>query len=203
MVKVISKRELQWLLFLSIGILGTIPLIRIFIPSFGISGYFTGVLFSTYIGLVLWGYYIEQYVTVDRTKNFFAVLSFVLFIVFQVVATYHLYQKDSSKYLLLDNRIFITITGSAMAFYVTIKYLFSKFTLGPRVVNAITRLGGLTFGIYLLSDLIIDLTKPVYAMLCAHIHVILAMGLWELLIFSTCAILTVALKQIPGLKKWI
>lgn len=129
------------------------------------------------------------------------VSQFVLLIAFQVVATYYLYQKDSSKYLYLDNRIFITITGSAMAFYVMVKYLFSKLTLSPGVSRTITYLGGLTFGMYLLSDLIIDLTKPIHAVLCAHTHVILAMGLWELIILSICAILTAGLKCLPGIRK--
>lgn len=58
----------------------------------------------------------------------------------------------------------------------------------------ITYLGSLTFGMYLLGDLIIDLTRPAHTLLQAHVHVILAMMLWELLIFTICALLTAALK---------
>ena len=148
------------------------------------------------------GYYIERYVIVDSRKFWLSIFVFVLLILSEVAGTYQLYQKDPSKYLLLDNRNFITITGSTICFYVIVKYLFSRLQR-EKVKKGICYAGSLTFGIYLLSDVVIDVTRPVYQELCAHMHVLIAMGLWELLIFVICAVITSGLKEIPGLKKWI
>lgn len=203
LVKALNKRDIQWLLFLSVGILGTFPLLHIFVPEIGLSGHFTGVLFSTYIGVMLAGYFTEKYGKIDWRKFWIAVLLFVLLIGLEVILTYYLYQKDPNKYLYLDNRNFITITGSAVCFYIMVKTLFSNFRMDIRLTGAINYLGSLTFGIYLLSDLMIALTKPIHSFLCARLHVILAMGIWELIIFVMCAVITAGLKQLPGLKRWL
>lgn len=203
LAKALEKRDLQWLLFLSVGILGTIPLIQLFIPEFGVSGYFTGILFSNYIGMVLCGYYIEHYAVVERPRFWASAALFSLLILFQAAATYYFYQADPTNYLRLDNRTFITITGSTICFYVMVKYVSSKLRLGARVKSGINYFGGLTFGIYLFSDLIIDLTRPIHQALCGYTHVVIAMVLWEIIIFAICALLTASLKTIPALRKWI
>lgn len=203
MVKALNKRDLQWVIFLSAGILGTIPLIHTFIPSFGIAEEFTCVLFSSYIGIFLCEYYIERYVTVDRTLFWLSTVFFALSIGFQTVATYYFYQVNQTNYLLLDNRTFITITGASACFYMMVKYLYSKISLGSVLENVVTYVGGLTFGIYLLSDLMIHVTRPIYGMLCGHVHVVAAIIIWEVFIFSVCAMITASLKQIPFLKKWL
>ena len=203
MVRALNKRELQWILFLSVGLLGTISLLKLFFPSFGVSGYFTGVLFSTYIGVYLCGYYAEKYICLNRSTFVFASILFAVLIGFQTIATFHFYQKDSEKYLLLDNRVLITITLSTFCFYIMIKYCFIKLPVRPGVEKAIRYLGSLTFGIYLLSDWMIKVSAPIQQMLQEHLHVIPAMILWELLIFVACATITAALKQLAFIKKWI
>lgn len=203
MVKALNKRDLQWIIFLSVDLLGTISLLRLFFPSFGISGYFTGALFSTYIGIYLCGCYVEQYIHLNQRKFAFASILFVALIGFQVIATFYFYQKDPEKYLFLDNRLLITITLSAFCFYIMIKYCFIKFPIHPGIEKAIRYLGSLTFGIYLLSDWMIKVSAPIHQMLREHLHVIPAMILWELLIFVACATIVAALKQIPFIKKWI
>lgn len=84
-----------------------------------------------------------------------------------------------------------------------VKYIFLKFRVGPRLAKAINYLGSLTFGMYLFSDLVMDLTQPLHQFFREYVHVILAMVFWELIIFAICAVLTAALKQVPGFKKWI
>ena len=203
LTKVLEKRDLQWLLFLSVGVLGITPLVQLFVPEFKISGYFAGVLFSNYIGMVLCGYYIEHYAVVERPRFWASAALFSLLILFQAAATYYFYQADPTNYLRLDNRTFITITGSTICFYVMVKYVSSKLRLGARVKSGINYFGGLTFGIYLFSDLIIDLTRPIHQALCGYTHVVIAMVLWEIIIFAICALLTASLKTIPALRKWI
>lgn len=137
MVKALNKRDLQWVIFLSVGVLGIIPLVQTFIPLFGISEDFTGVLFSNYIGVFLCGYYIEQYVTVNRTMFWLSAAFFALSIGVQTVATYYFYQADPTNYLLLDNRILITITSASICFYMMVKYSYSQLSLGPKLENIV------------------------------------------------------------------
>lgn len=203
MVKALDEKDIQWLLFLSVVVLGSVPFIHLFVPTFEISWYFKSVLLNTYIGILICGYYIENYVFINRTKFCIAVLLFIILIMVQVIATYWFYQKDSNTYLYLDDRTFITITGSAVCFYIMVKYLISKIRIGSGLTMALNYFGGLTFGMYLLSDLIIDLTRPIHSILCERVHVILAMGLWELLVFAICAVIAAALKQVPGLRDWL
>lgn len=192
MVKALNKRDLQWIMFLSVGLLGTISLLKLFFPSFGVSGYFTGVLFSTYIGIYLCGYYIEKHICLNRPKFVLASILFTVLIGFQTIATFYFYQKDPEKYLFLDNRLLITITLSTFCFYIMIKYVFIRLPVHPVIEKTIRYLGSLTFGIYLLSDWMIKVSAPIHQMLREHLHVIPAMILWELLIFAACAVIVVA-----------
>lgn len=203
MVGALDQKDLRWLLFLSVGVLGALPFIRLFVPAFGLSGYFTAVLFSTYIGVVVFGYYIERYVVIDRRKAVLAGALFVGLIVLQTVITYWFYQKDPGTYMYLDDRNMITITGATVCFYIVVKYLFSQWHIGERAAKAINTLGSLTFGIYLLSDLAISLTRPLHQRLCQWLPVVPAILLWELLIFAACAVITAGLRRLPGLRKWL
>lgn len=203
LVKALSKRQLEYVLFLSLGVLGILPLINIFFPSFQVSGYFTSALFGPYIGIVLMGYYIERYLPVTRKTFWCAFCGFVLLIAFQAVGTFLLYQRDSSAYLALDNRVLLTITGSSACFYICVRYIFTMYQLYPVLERIIHYLSDLTFGIYLLGDMMIAQTRPIHAALCQHSHVLLAMVLWELLIFTVCALITAGLRSIKPLRKWI
>lgn len=199
LVKALTRRQLEYLLFLSLGILGTVPLI----PSFNLSGFFTAGLIGPYIGQVVLGYYIEKYIPMTKKVFWGCLCAFVLLIAFQVSATYSLYLQDPSSYLALDDRTLNTITASAACFFICVKYIFVKHPAPPRLAQGLSRLGALTFGIYLLSDMVLIQFSPCYRALRAHMHPMAAMVVWELLIFVVCALITACLRLIPPLRKWI
>lgn len=199
LVKALNQRQLAYLLFLSLGILGTVPLI----PAFKLSSYFTAGLIGPYIGQVLLGYYIERYVPLTKKVFCGCFCVFILLITFQVAATYSLYLHNPSSYGMLDNRTLNTITGSAACFYICIKYVFINYPVPSKLEHCICRLGTLTFGIYLLSDMAIAQSIPVYSALQGYMHSLVAMVLWELLIFTACAFIIAGLRLFPPLRKWI
>lgn len=203
LVKALDKKLLQYLLVISLCISGTVPLISILFPNFQLSGNFTAGLIGVYIGQVLLGYYIEQYLPLTKKVFWGAFCSFVLLIALQVGGTYLLYQKNPSSYLSLDNRVLITITASSAAVYICIKYIFASHTPSAKLSKAICSLGALSFGIYLLGDMVISLTTPLYSVLCAHIPNMIAMVLWEVYIFAVCALVTFFLRLIPFIRKWL
>lgn len=203
LAKSLTRRQLEYLLFLSLGVLGTAPLISIFFPSFALSGYFTAGLIGPYIGQVLLGYYIERYVPMTKPVFLGALCSFVLLIAFQVGGAFLLYQRDPSAYYALDDRTLITITGAAACFYICVKYLFLTCPPRPCLERAVCRLGRLTFGAYLLGDMVITQSLPLYSALSGHMHPMAAMVLWEALIFTACSLLTAGLRLVPFLRKWL
>lgn len=199
----LSKNQIRLLLFISLGVIGGLPLISIFFnvtPNY----FFMQAFINPYIGMVFAGYYIEHYAKIKLKDFLFASVGFIVLITLQVIGTYFLYQKDPTSYLALDNRTFITIVGSAICFYIMIKYLFSVIQMPHWLGKAVCYIGGLTFGIYLLSDLLISFTvNSIYGALIPHTHIMIAMLIWELAIFSVGAVIVAILKAIPPVKKWL
>lgn len=203
LVKALTRRRLEYLLFLSLAVCGAAPLVSVFCPGFALSEYFTAGLIGPYIGQVLLGYYIERYVSMNKRNFRLCLCGFLFTIVFQVAGTYLLWLRNPDNYLSLDNRVLLTITVSAACFYVCVKYLFQKHPPRPFLDRAILRVGALTFGVYLLSDMAITQSYPLYQTLCGHIHPLPAMILWELFLFAVSALGAAALRLAPPLRKYL
>ena len=139
------------------------------------------------------------------TKRVFrrCLCTFILLIVFQVWRTYLFYLQNPSRYLILDNWRLITIVGSSACFYICVKYSFTRRPVSPGLERGLDRLGRLTFGIYLLSDMVMHLSEFLHEMLLEWMHPLAAVLLWELLIFGVSALITAGLRMIPPLRKWI
>jgi len=202
MARSFTRTEFQILLLLSLVILGTYPLIGIFTSQW-FDVRFPTVMVSPYVGMIFAGYYLERYVQVDRRQFFFALGGFVLFITLQVIGTRYLYLQNPEDYLALDNRTLIPITGSAACLFLMAKYLCSVIRIPSWLNRRIVYLGGLTFGIYLFSDMVIDATLPVYLEMTESIHRFPSVVIWELAIFAAGILLTALLRQIPWVRKWI
>lgn len=203
MAAALSKRQLEYVLFLSLGVLGVLPLIRIFFPEFRTYGYLTTALFSPYVGMVLLGHYIEQYVPNTKRSFWWGFCGFALLIAFQAAGTFLLYQRNPDSYMALDDRTLLTITGSSACLYICVRYVFTRYRPGPRLERIIHALSDLTFGAYLLGDMMIELSKPIHAVLREHCHVLIAMVLWEIIILIGCMCITAGLRLIPSLRKWL
>lgn len=201
LVRALDRRQMKYLLVLSLGVNGLVPLAAILHPGLAVSKFFYQGLVGPYLGLVLMGYYLEQYVTVDHKKCLLCVGGLVLLTAELTFGTWLLYLRDSANYYALSERTLLPITVCAGCLYLCVKYLFTQHPLGIRLERAVCGLGRLTFGIYLLGDLAIDLSAPVYEALCRVMHVLPAMLLWELLIFACCALATAALRLVPVLRR--
>lgn len=201
MIQVFDQKDLGWLLFLTMGVMGTAPLLPIFFPSLSLHPDFTAPLFSPYIGAVFCGYYMEHYIPNTRKTFAISCALFLGLIAFQVSATLGLYYRDPASYLQLDDRTLLPILACAASFYLMVRYLFAHVRFPDWLLSGIRRLGSLTFGIYLLSDLAIELLAPVFLQLSQQLPILAAMVLWELAIFILSAIVTALLKLIPPLRR--
>lgn len=60
LIRILDRRQTEYFLFLSLGVMGTAPLVTIFFPSLFLSPYFTSGMIGVNIGMVVLGYYLER-----------------------------------------------------------------------------------------------------------------------------------------------
>ena len=73
----------------------------------------------------------------------------------------------------------------------------------PRLTAALKFLSGTMFGIYLLENLLKDVTDPVYLALRPHMPTLAVCGIWLLATMLLGNVVVGLLKLIPGVKKYI
>lgn len=203
MAKAFSRRAIEYLLFISVGVMGFLPLVEIFF-DFKLNPYFTETFFVPLLGIVFAGFYVERYLEINKKVFAFSCATFVFIISLEVLYTQKLYAESPTSYLKLDNRENLFILSSAICFYIIFKYLSTVVKIKESVKKVLCYVGSLTFPIYLLSDLAISLTKPYYRNLVVNSEYIILITIgWEILIFVSCAIIGAILKLIPGIKKFL
>ena len=118
-----------------------------------------------------------------------------------VLLTFSAYTRAAGGYYLdFDERTLLPIVASGVfLFYAAASLRFSQ-----RAGRLLTALGRLTFGIYLLSDLLIAKMRFIFnAMTDGGVHPMLAVVVYELAVFAVGGALTALMKKIPLLKKLI
>lgn len=201
--KAMSKRQLQWLLVLSLGVLGSVPLYNTLTTGPKINLLSGNGLIGPYFGMVFAGYYMEHHMQITRRNAYAAGALFTALIASQVFITYSLYQLDTATCYRLDDRTFLPITLSACCVYVMAKYFFETNRCPAWSEKAILAGGRLTFGIYIFSDLVLRVLRGWYVWLTGYVHVMVSMVLWEMAVFAVCGLLTAVLRRIPLLRKYL
>lgn len=199
LAQVLEKEHLQIFLIVSLGLGGIFPMISAF-SEITVSNEFLDVIFSPYLGMFFCGYYIDNYVEITKKRAIICGCLYILLIAIQVIGTTLLYYEDNQNYLLLDNRIFITITSSAICVYIVIKYIFENITLAPLLNKMIVSYGGLTLGIFLISDMFINFFYPYLAVYLGSVNIFVLLFLYTIWIFICSSIAAYIFKKIPGLK---
>lgn len=203
MAKAFSKQKVQYLIILSVGVMGTLPLLTLF-TEFTLNPYITDAFFVTIVGLIFMGFYIEKYMVISKTIFYFSLFLFFAILAFEVLYTYYLWQEDPFNYLMLDNRYCLTITSCSICFYIIFKYLSTVVNTKEVLSRVVCYIGSLTFGIYLFSDFFIEMTKPYYQERIVTSEAMIPLTIvWEIVIFVAGAIVTAVLRLIPGVKKYI
>ncbi len=200
MTHLMTKRDYHIFFVVSGFIVGILPILKHYCNDIYLNSNLSLPLFSGYICLLFLGQYFSRF-GIPKTKTGFciAVILFVLMLSFNVIATYFEYQKSCSNYLFFDNRTFFPIVVQAICVF----YLATFFDFGSKTGKVVSYIGSCTFGIYLISDLIINILNPYYIKLCVFIHPLLAVFLFELCVFAIGLVFTTALKKIPLAKKYL
>lgn len=180
-------------------IVSTWPMVIHYIPEFIYTDHFSLPLFGGYICLLLLGDYMRRYVKPSPRGRWIAAVLFVVMCALNTLLTYGEYVRFPGEYYLyFDNRLFLPIMIESICAF----YFVSSLTIGQQAEKWITKLGGLTFGIYLVSDMVIDGLEPLwYRAWESGVPLWPAMLTYEFSIFAISILLALVLKQIPLIKK--
>ena len=210
MVKNFKKEDFRWFIAIFVVMMGCFPILFHYLNFFLVPAVmekgvmfnvnFTGSIFSIYIGLFVAGYYFNG---AQVKRKFFVIALAIYFglLIVQVLLTYGEYIINPASYLFFDGRTLATITLSSFALFYIVKCISSRISYSQSAENMISSISGCTFGIYLLSDFFISCLAPMYNQLSKWMSVMLAMVLFQLLVFLIGFIATFVLKKIPLISK--
>ncbi len=81
--------------------------------------------------------------------------------------------------------------------------IFIKIKVPGRVGDIVEFLAPATFGIYLFADFVCSNTHMVYYYLCPHMNRLAAVAIQDIVAYTAALVITLALRFIPGVKKWL
>ncbi len=201
MAQAMSKKD-YWVFFGITGFFaGTLPILRHYFSPATVSPDFYIPLFSGYICMLMIGQYFARFGVKRSVGRFLIALAvFALALCFNVGATYFEFQKDAANYLFYDKIVFLPILLESVCVF----YMATFIKCPPKGAAVVSYIGACTFGIYLISDMVIAYAMPlIYQPLCAYMHCFPAVILFELFVFAFGLTVTIPLRYIPGVKKFL
>lgn len=196
------KWEFQILLLVSVVGLGALPVIVRYFPDAACSYIFIEPFFAVYVGVFFLGYYLTHYVEVKKSYAIISAVLFVAVTVVEVLLTYREYYIRPEDFLFLEDRTYLNVTLAAAALFYLGRY-FGSVIRQEKFWSAVKFVGGCSFGIYLFSDMFVDIYEQFYNDLSMRVHSLVAVLVYELLIFGSGLVITAVLKKIPYLKKLV
>lgn len=190
------------------------PVVNIMLSAHGIAGInisadFTSALKFAIAKMLFYpliGYYIDQHIDLTRARaKQMAILCLngLAGIIASSACTF--YEGTHGQMTFTQNYVELFDYLTAICAFILIKYICLKhngFSAHPRVVHAVTLVGGLTFGIYLMDPILKKLIYESFnTALEPHMPTILVSCLWCLASMAIGDAAAFGLKRIPGLKK--
>lgn len=160
-------------------------------------------LFNGYLAYFVFGHYIEnEFNRMNRRYFIAAAALFILFTAFSVIMTYFEFSKNTYAYPYWDNRVSFNIMIPSVCLFYMAKYL-SGFRYSDRIKTAVKISGSCTFGIYLLSDMLIEKLEPMYGFMVKYIGRFPAVLILIIAVFFAGYTVVYYLRKIPALKQLI
>lgn len=203
LIRTFERKDYLYLFGLSILLWGSAPLLRRYIPFFDLNAHFFDAFLGIFVCLFIAGYFCDRYVE-TRISHLpvFAVLTAALLII-QVVGTYHIYLENPESYLAFDSATLVTITLSSICVFLTVRHIAGKLTLSDRVAHAVTTVATCTFGIYLFSSFFIGKLSFISSYLNLFLHPLIAIVIYEGIVFFVGFVITYFLRKIPVVAKFL
>lgn len=162
-----------WALFFSV-----IPAL---FKQFGVVEYtsdFNLSLLSGYVVYFIAGYIIDSQLNRKKSRKVYSLVGIAVLIGFGIVGgniMYYMSRNDIKCYLFENVNYFMVAIPSFVVFY----FSFYLEPVNNKVRQVTSMIGGLTFGTYLLSDLLIEFLWPVYEKAMTKYNVFKSMVIYE------------------------
>ena len=163
------------------------------------SDHFRIPLFGTHISYVFLGYFLMRE-KLPRIPSWVLVgLPLLCAAGATGLTEYSFVSSAGTNYLFMDNiALPPTILSSACVFL-----LFSRLNVSEKAAAVLSHLGKLSFGVYLLSDLVLMRLEPVFDLLMTAMHPLAAVTLYQQLTFAVSLAGAQLLTKIPFVRKLV
>ena len=206
MVKHLSKYEYYYLFAIYIIIYSILPIAEKIFKVDGLSMFTRKLIFNETIIYFILGHYLLNVYNIKKinSKRFFIIscITFISYIITSCIYTIiTLNNKGEYDLFFADTESIIRLLPSLSIFFIV--YIISeKLKLNNKVEKIIIWISKCTLGVYLISDLLIQLTRKIYdKLLVNNVQILIAMVIWELIIFAVGVLITSVLKKVPILRK--
>ena len=212
----LQKGHLLYLMALTIGGGAAWPLLVHYVPDAQLPQYFDICIPAVFVGLLFTGHYLHAYVRPKRWHIWVCAAVFLLSVALSVGLTHAEYYRVASgeKYWFMDERTTpsMTIIVCAVAMMHGMRCVFETGTaaaqpepckkFGKWFCRWLPELGACAFGVYLLQDRLIAMTRyRLFVPLAMNIQPFIAGLVWEAVVFAAALPAAMLLRRIPGLRK--
>jgi len=197
LAKGMSRSDYLFFFAVSFFFVGLWPMIVEYTPVSEYCHRFELPLFSAHICYMLLGYFLYTH-----RRKAYPVLPLLLFSLLIITACTaaadHAFSASGgTRYLFLDNISLLPIMLTSVCTFL----LAARLPLRGRIAEAARILGGCTFGIYLLGDLMIAVLIPLFYALRESVHPLIAVTGYQIACWLAALACTVVLKRIPLIRK--
>lgn len=205
LVKNMETRDYIYCLVIWTIFMGVFPIINHYFEYKPITYCFNIPIISVYVIYFIMGYFIENKLDKQYFNKAILIACVILSIIctgISVWLTYYDVVRDAENKVFMDNTEYITIAIPSLTVFYIAKYIALKnenVQEGRVVANIATH----TFGIYLLSDLLIQRLEFISEFLVKYVDEIIAMIGLEISVFVVGYMITWILKKIPLVKKML
>ena len=203
-----DRKAFQWL-FIMYAFINSLTVIDFVLWQGRITHYsgFSMFIANNNLFFPLMGYYLDNLLKKEEynRKALYKLLALSLISVAVCCAVTHMKcallddWSEKTAQSLFNNVVYMP---ACTAFY-GIKALFIKRNIGERLKKVITTLGGATFGLYLIEQICRHETEPVFTALEPVIHTVPACMIWILTACAMGIVITLLIKKIPRVGKYL
>lgn len=195
----LNKKDMQIFIIISLFVGGTMPIIEHIWPQYTYSRLVDFAIFDSYIGLLMIGCYMKKYAKSSKRLVLLSIVVFLMALTFNVLMTYHeFWVNGGANYLFYENRILLPNILEAVCLF----YIMMQISWDGWIAKVLKVVGGCTFGIFLLSDFFIERYRYLYeGWYASGMYPMLAVVMFEVLVFIVGFMITFILKRVPLLKK--
>ncbi len=196
-----QERDYLYFLIIVFFVNGLYPLMILVCPFLNTEANVNLAIFDSYIGYLFWGDYIVRYDKFSMKKHsIYAAIIFILAVALCTVITSKIFMVHKQNFFLLDNVALATTAVPSCCIFVLARNIF-MFGYGIEEGNLVSIIGRCTFAMYLVSDAVIYKLKFIYMGLRGLISGIPAVFIYEIIVFFVCYLVARTLISIPGMKR--